>query len=295
LGEALFIPDKLLESRGVGLSRKKEKHEEEGGSERWLVSYADFITLLFAFFTTLYAISTVDAQKMGKMVTSMRASFDSTVFDQGSKTLSLSKGTGGTDSSSSVIPNRTLPNSIQVATKTIKEWGDTKTASQKPVPSGGKTLASLQRDVQTLLGTAVLNKGNVRTYLEPRGLIISLGENGVFDSGSDQIKPEGKVLLDTIATGLISQGKYIRIEGHTDNVPISNSRFPSNWELSTARATAVVSLLIVKFGLRPDLISAAGYAEYRPAASNDTDEGRARNRRVDIVVLNPATAGVEPQ
>jgi chemotaxis protein MotB len=295
LGKALFIPDRLLKRIGVGLSRKKEKHEEEGGSERWLVSYADFITLLFAFFTTLYAISTVDAQKMGKMVTSMRASFDSTVFDQGSKTLSLSKGTGGTDSSSSVIPSRALPNSIQVANKTIKDWGATKTVSRKPVLSGGQSLGGLQRNVVTLLGTAVLNNGKVRTYLEPRGLIISLGENGIFDSGSDQIKPEGKALLDTIATGLTSMGNYIRIEGHTDNVPIRNSRFPSNWELSTARATAVVSQLIVKFGLRPDLISAAGYAEYRPAASNDTEEGRARNRRVDIIVLNPATAGGEPQ
>jgi chemotaxis protein MotB len=275
------------------VSRKKEKHEEEGGSERWLVSYADFITLLFAFFTTLYAISTVDAQKMGKMVTSMRASFDSTVFDQGSQTLSLSKGTGGAEASGSVVPSHAAPSSVKISEKTVKAWADMKGDSPKPVLFGEKAMGRLKRNIETLLGTEVM-KGKVRTRLEPRGLIISLGENGVFDSGSDEIKPEGKALLDTIATGLVSLGNYIRIEGHTDNVPISTARFPSNWELSTARATAVVSQLIVKFGLRPELLSTAGYAEYRPTAANDTDEGRARNRRVDIIVLNPAAAAVEP-
>jgi chemotaxis protein MotB len=139
-----------------------------------------------------------------------------------------------------------------------------------------------------------LRQGKVHTRLEPRGLVVSLGEIGFFDSGSDQIQPEGKILLDTLATSLVSLGNYIRIEGHTDNVPIRTSRFPSNWELSTARATAVISHLVANFGMQPKLVSAAGYAEYRPCAPNDTVEGKARNRRVDIVVLNPAAAGVEP-
>lgn len=275
------------------MSRKKEKHEEEGGSERWLVSYADFITLLFAFFTTLYAISTVDAQKMGKMVTSMRASFDSTVFEPGSRQLSISKGSGGTNASESIIQNRQIPNSIKISDKTIKEWKGMAGSPQKQVLSGTNAMARLQKGMDTLLKSDVM-KGKVQTRLETRGLVISLGENGVFDSGSDQIKPEGKALLDTIATSLVTVGNYVRIEGHTDNVPISTAQFPSNWELSTARATAVVYQLIVKFGMKPDLISAAGYAEYRPAASNDTVEGRARNRRVDIIVLNPAAAAAEP-
>jgi chemotaxis protein MotB len=276
------------------LSRKNAKHEEEGSAERWLVSYADFITLLFAFFTTLYAISTVDAQKMGKMVNSMRASFDSSVFEQGSKELSLSKGTGGAESASSVISNYKLPSGIKVADKTVKSWAETKDASVKPVLSSEKDLNNLRRNYEFLLKDEVF-KDKVHTRLEPRGLVISLGEQGVFDSGSDQIKSEGKTIIDTIATHLVSLGNYIRIEGHTDNVPISTSRFPSNWELSTARATAVISYLIVKFGMRPDFISAAGYAEYRPAAPNDTAESRARNRRVDIIILNPAAALVEPK
>jgi chemotaxis protein MotB len=155
-------------------------------------------------------------------------------------------------------------------------------------------MGRLKRGMESLLSPEI-KKSMVRVRMEPRGLVISLGEKGIFDSGSDVIKPEGKVLLDTIATSLVTLGNQIRVEGHTDNVPIRNSRFPSNWDLSTARATVVVARLVTGFGLPPELLSAAGYAEYRPAATNDTDEGKARNRRVDIVVLNPMAAKAEPQ
>ena len=160
--------------------------------------------------------------------------------------------------------------------------------------SGDKDMGRFKRSIESLLGPEIL-KGMVRLHVDGRGLVISLGETGVFDSGSDRIKPEGINLIDTIGASLVSVANQIRIEGHTDNVPISNVRFPSNWELSTARATAVISYLIGSFGLKPELVSAAGYAEFRPCATNDTEEGRARNRRVDIVVLNPAAASVEPK
>jgi chemotaxis protein MotB len=276
------------------LHRKKANHEEEGGSERWLVSYADFITLLFAFFTTLYAISTVDAQKMGRMVVSMRASFDSAIFDHGSRTLTLSKENGSADSSPAILQNHASKDHMDLKEKTLKELKELSRLSKKPILSDEKAMGRLKRSVESLLSAEVI-KGKVRAHIESRGLVISLGEIGLFDSGSDQIKPEGKILLDTLATSLVSIGNYIRIEGHTDNVPIHNSRFPSNWELSTSRATAVISHLVADFGIRPDLISAAGYAEYRPCIPNDTEEGKARNRRVDVIVLNPAAAGVEPQ
>jgi chemotaxis protein MotB len=275
--------------------RKRVQHEEEGNSERWLVSYADFITLLFAFFTTLYAISTVDAQKMGKMVTSMRASFDSAVFDSGNRNLSLSKGSGGASSSSrEVLQGLTPGNGISSRVRAFKGLEDLKTAaSKRSVLSGDKDLGRFKQGLESLLG-ADISKGIVRVHMEPRGLIITLGENGIFDSGSDQIKPDGKALLDELATSLVSVGNYIRVEGHTDNVPISNSKFPSNWELSTARATVVVCYLIQTYSLSPEMLSAAGYAEFRPVASNETQEGKARNRRVDIIILNPAAAAMEP-
>jgi len=270
------------------VSRNRKKHEEEeGNSERWLVSYADFITLLFAFFTTLYAISTVDAQKMGKMVTSMRASFDNNLFVAGSKSLSLSQGPGDLASSSM---------SREVLQKLAGQNGSNgkSPGSKRQMLNGEKALGRLKRNIESLVGADMM-KGMVRARVDPRGLVISLGEGIVFDSGSDQIKPEGKSLLDTIATSLVSVGNNIRIEGHTDNVPIKNPRFPSNWELSTARATAVISYMIEKFGLQPDQLSAAGYAEYRPVAANDTADGRASNRRVDVVVLNSAAAQEEPK
>ena len=274
------------------MSRKKQHHEEEGNSERWLVSYADFITLLFAFFTTLYAISTVDAQKMGKMVTSMRASFDSAVFDSGSRTLSLSSGNGGTAlESRDIFP----PGAAMIQTFSIKGMDGKKGKSGKLVTlSGEKSMGRLKRSMEGLLGPEI-SKGMVRLTVDPRGLVISLGEQGVFDSGSDQLKPDGKALIDTLATSLVSLGNFIRVEGHTDNVPIHNDKFPSNWELSTSRATVVISYLITNFGLRPEALSAAGYSEYRPVASNDTEEGKSRNRRVDIIVLNPTATISEPK
>jgi chemotaxis protein MotB len=278
------------------VSKRKKHAEEHENAERWLVSYADFMTLLFAFFTTMYAISTVDAQKVGKMVTSMRASFDSSVFEQGSRTLTLSAGNGGTSNANEILQNPVLKNSANTNDLVIKKKdGQTsKASSKKNIVNGEMAMGRLKRGYESLLSPEI-KKSMVRVRMEPRGLVISLGENGIFDSGSDAIKPEGQKLLDTIGTSLVTLGNQIRVEGHTDNVPIRNSRFPSNWDLSTARATAVISRLVTGFGLSPELLSAAGYAEYRPAATNDTDEGKARNRRVDIVVLNPAAAKAEPQ
>ncbi|HSW40519.1 MAG TPA: flagellar motor protein MotB [Acidobacteriota bacterium] len=278
------------------MSRKRKKHEEEENSERWLVSYADFITLLFALFTAMYAISTVDAQKMGTLVTSMRASFDSAIFNQGSRTLSLMEGEGGANASSEVIHNLTSENGNNSHDMVVKRQGNTITSASagKRLLDGQAGLGRYKRSMDALLGPEIM-KEMVRIKLEPRGMVISLGERGIFDSGSAEILPQGITLLDTIATSLVSLENHIRIEGHTDNVPIKNERFPSNWELSTARATAVISRLVSIYGAHPGLISAAGYAEHRPTAPNDTVEGRARNRRVDIVILNPTAGQVEPR
>ncbi len=275
---------------------RKKKPPEHVNHERWLVSYADFITLLFAFFTTLYAISTVDAQKMGKMVMSMRASFDSSLFEAGSPTLSLGHGPGGATAARDLVANTSVPKDMRLhdpALQGLKELNSSSISRQ----GGGttkKSLGALKAEIESLVGSEAM-KGRVRTNLGPRGLTVSLGEVGFFDSGSDEIKPEGRALLDSIATGLNSLENHIRIEGHTDNVPIQTARFPSNWELSTARATRIVSYLLTNYRLSPDRLSAAGYAEYRPVASNDTGEGRARNRRVDIIVMDPRYALAEPR
>lgn len=279
---------------------RKKKAAEHINHERWLVSYADFITLLFAFFTTLYAISTVDAQKMGKMVMSMRASFDSTMFPPGADRIMLMQGAGG---GATMSPKETTAQKVRAskgnnareamlqALKDMKSSFGVKGDAAKG--DTGKNLGNLKQNIESLVGKSALGT-KIETRMDRRGLIITLGEGGFFDSGSDQLKPEGRVLLDAIATGLVATDNHIRVEGHTDNVPIRNSRFPSNWELSTARATTIVAYLVSKFGFAPNMLSAAGYSEFRPVATNDTDEGRARNRRIDIVVLNPQFAQVEP-
>jgi chemotaxis protein MotB len=119
----------------------------------------------------------------------------------------------------------------------------------------------------------------------PDGLVISLREIGFFDSGSATIQARSLPAFERIAQLLLQRPYRIRIEGHTDNVPIHNAQFGSNWELSTARSTELIRLLITKYGFSPERLAAAGYAQYHPVASNATAEGRAQNRRVDIVVL----------
>ncbi len=274
----------------------RKKKQDHVNHERWLVSYADFITLLFAFFTTMYAISTVDAQKMGKMVMSMRASFDSTLFGAGSNRLTLNPGEAGAEAGRGIAADPITAGSASADDPELSPAVVLKSnlAGHDAVASSERVFNTLRRSVETLVGPEAL-KSRVRTRMEGRGLIISLGEGGFFDSGSDVLKPEGRALLDIIAGTLVSTDNHIRIEGHTDNVPIRNTRFPSNWELSTARATAVIAYMIETFRFAPDRLSAAGYSEYRPVDTNDTIEGRSRNRRVDIVVLHPRYAETEPR
>lgn len=276
---------------------RKKKAPEHISHERWLVSYADFITLLFAFFTTMYAISTVDAQKMGRLVVSMRASFDSAMFPPGSDTLSLSSGSGaGSAIARDVLENVAVPKEKAIQDYPVTTLRELKSNVVRGAGVKGDlvALSKIRKNVQTLVDSKGMS-GKVQTRMEERGLVISLGEGGFFDSGSDELKPEGRELLDSLAEQMLASGNQIRVEGHTDNVPIQTTRFPSNWELSTARATTIVSYLVRRFGFKPDQLSAAGYGEFRPIATNDTLEGRARNRRVDLVILTSSTAKNEPK
>jgi chemotaxis protein MotB len=243
---------------------RKKKPEEHANHERWLVSYADFITLLFAFFVTMYAISQVDAKKMGKLVQSMRTAFDTQVFEAGSQRLSLSDGTMGG------VEQQKLVESIH------------------PMVATGDT--ALNRMRETIQGRLVRERfvDKVRFVQDKRGLVISLTEAGFFEPGEAELKGSSLIVLDAIAEAVLNAPNQIRIEGHTDNTPIHTERYPSNWELSTARATYIISYLTGKFPFEPHRLSAAGYGEYRPVASNGTGQGRSMNRRVDLVILNEA-------
>jgi chemotaxis protein MotB len=147
----------------------------------------------------------------------------------------------------------------------------------------------LQHELEATLAPEISRK-EISIAREADGLVISLREAGFFESGSAQMKQASEATFDRIAESLRKRKCRIRIEGHTDNIPIHNAKFSSNWELSTSRATEIVRLLIVRDGFEARHLSAAGYAEYHPAASNNSAEGRGQNRRVDIVVLGDEVA-----
>ena len=227
---------------------KRKKREDEDireNVERWMVSYADFVTLLFCFFTAMYAISNVDTEKLGKFVDSMRSAFN--VPDYKADSFSIIEG-------------------IRIVPPVNEE---------------------IENDIRKSLGSLIKKSGeSINIRHDRRGVIISIKDRMFFKTGSAEIKDEAMEALNDIGGYLSRIPNKILIEGHTDNIPIHTKKYPSNWELSAARAINVAKYLIKRYNIDPSRVSATGYAEYRPIAPNDTPEGRAKNRRVDIVILN---------
>lgn len=239
--------------------RRRRRHPEPVNHERWLISYADFITLLFAFFVTMYSISTVDQKKMEKAVVAFHGAF--------------AEWRPGLDDEAVSLPG---------APRRETAWTD-----------GAQSLArqGLLTDVRAQLKQRLdaLGERRVEMKLDTRGLVISVSEAASFPVGSAELDGDAQHLFHEIAVTLAPLPNAVRVEGHTDDVPIHTPRYASNWELSTARATSVVAYFVQDVGLAPDRLSAAGYAEFHPQVANGTADSRARNRRVDIVVLNPQT------
>lgn len=260
------------------MNSRRKRPRAHTNHERWLVSYADFITLLFAFFVVLYASSQVDQRKVGKLSLAIQVAFQELgVFPASTTQVPL-------DSSES------MPFSTVQAIENVKRNAALEHIASSPEEALSASfeqtdLATLQDELrQALHNEIALHEVAMRRDTE--GLIVSLREFGFFGSGSAAIKPESLPALDRIASILSVRTCRLRIEGHTDNVPIHNAQMASNWELSTARATEVIRFLIIGHRFAPERLSAAGYAEFHPVASNLTSQGRAQNRRVDIVVLN---------
>ena len=247
---------------------RKQKHPEHVNHERWLVSYADFITLLFAFFVVMFAVSQVDSKKVGRFTQSFNQALEWQVLDSGGR---------------GIFPN-----------------DDTKRTPEHkvvaPVEQGAKV--SVRRAIARKMGASPALRGLKLEELHGE-LVLRLPERLMFDVGDARLRDDGTAAIDAIGEALRDRDVSVRVEGHTDNAPIHTLRFPSNWELSTARATAVVGHLIETKALAPVRLSAAGYSEYHPLADNGSSDGRALNRRVDvIVVVNgesvPATIGSPP-
>jgi len=249
--------------------RKKANHPVS--HERWLVSYADFITLLFAFFVVLYASSQADLKKRKQVEDAVKAAFSEMgVFDPGSRSLSISNAGGeSTAGKPTIIP---MPLPTEQSIEQLKQTID-------------RILAE-----QTAQGH--LDRGSVTTRISPDGLVISLKDAGFFASGSAEVTPASLHTLTTIVDAV--PNRPIRIEGHTDNVPIHTVQFATNWELSTARASAIARFIIERGQIDAAKISAAGYAEFHPVASNETEIGRTQNRRVDIILLHTSSSDQAP-
>jgi len=258
----------------------KKKHPEHVNHERWLVSYADFITLLFAFFVVLFASGQSDKSKQKKLAAAMQTAFaQMAIFDAHSSTPAL------TDSSAGVAGTPS-PVALPIDSASTNSAANSILDGQPLTPELLKEHVQAIIQKQTAEGTMKQNEMVLRSVSE--GMALSLQEGGFFNSGSAELRPEAIPALIALAKTLPSTP--IRIEGHTDNLPMHSALFASNWELSSARASAIARFLLEHSAVSPDQISVAGYAEFHPIVSNATPEGRAQNRRVDIVFLSaPAT------
>ena len=258
------------------MARKAKKHEHVN-HERWLVSYADFVTLLFAFFTSLYAMSTIDAKKAGQMIISTRNAFSLDLFPS-------DKQTHGEENPAD--------KQVEANIKMIKQELMGKVAkSKKPPPINpekGMQLREFRALFADLSKTIGLKKLPGMTVTNNKyGVVVSLKDVLFFDPAKAELRQSALRDLDAIAERILQGHFDIRVEGHTDGSMVKASHYKSNWELSTARAASVVSYFIEQFGYPPDQLSVAGYASTKPLTTNDTAAGRAANRRVDIVVLMP--------
>jgi chemotaxis protein MotB len=256
---------------------RRKRRPSHANHERWLVSYADFITLLFAFFVVLYASAQVDQRKVGKLALAIQVAFQELgVFPASTTKIPLNS-------------DEPMPFSVVQAIENTKHTTELGRISSPPTDT--LSAASQESNLMTLqseLEQALRHEISVHTvalHRETEGLVISLREFGFFDSGSASFKPSALPALDRIASILAIRTCSLRIEGHTDDIPIHTAQMASNWELSTARSTELVRLLILRYRFSPERLSAAGYAQYHPVTTNRTPEGRAQNRRVDIVVL----------
>ncbi|MBO8141045.1 MAG: OmpA family protein [Firmicutes bacterium] len=231
--------------------------EGEQGSPAWMVTYSDMVTLLLCFFVLLFSFSEIDVQRFRSILAAFQGSVG--VLEGGLRVVL----------DDDAVQGRT-------------DWDLQDVSFYRPELEA--QLQEVYARAQAFLWERSLG-GNVELVLDERGVIVRFAEGVLFDLGKADLKPEAIRVLASMAEFLRSVPNPIRVEGHTDNWPINNEEFPSNWELSTARATTVIRHLIEEHGLSPQKLSAAGYGEYRPVVDNDTPENRARNRRVDIVLL----------
>ncbi|MGH9723140.1 MAG: flagellar motor protein MotB [Bryobacteraceae bacterium] len=259
---------------------RRKKHAQHENHERWLVSYADFITLLFAFFVVMFATSQTDKGKAQRVSDSIKRALEEDQF-----AAAVAGILGGT------VGKKDKGNSQ------MKGPGGADKMSVSPGPAendgGPAPLAQSLELLRAQLKEEIAN-GMLQVKMEARGLVVSLQQAAFFPSGQDTVDPGTFHTLEKLAATLAKLPNKIRLEGHTDSVPIRTSKFRSNWDLSSARGVVVLELLQTRYEIPAARLSVGGYGETIPVDTNDTVEGRAHNRRVDIVILNELGMHGEP-
>ena len=236
------------------MARSRKKIESSDNNERWLLTYADLITLLLAFFIVMYSMSRIDAKQFGKMSEALNGIL------KGGKSI-IDKG-----------------QAEQIKGQGILKLGD---------------LNVIQKQLAKRFEMLGKNE-EVQTEITERGLVVHIMESALFEEGSADLMNRTTEILDIIYNGIKGRPNHVRIEGHTDDRTIQSVVYPSNWELSTARATSVVRYFIENYDITADKLSALGYSEFRPIKPNNTIENRAKNRRVDVVILTMDLSLKEP-
>jgi chemotaxis protein MotB len=245
---------------------------EHGNAERWLLTYADLITLLMVFFVVLYSMSSADTEKFKRISAALEQAFNIDVM-RGQTTTTLEDGT--TQQAPDIQPLIT----------------------EAQVPELSRLQSAIQAALDTAASAAVQNRGqtdngdqmqppDVSVGTDKEGIVVRLSGSYLFDSGRAELKPNSLGVLDAVAAQVRPLKNDIRVDGHTDDIPIESSRYPTNWELSAARALAVTRYLTETDSIPAGRLFAAGFGEFRPMVPNDTREHRAMNRRVEIHVLS---------
>ena len=241
---------------------RRRKRVDHDNHERWLISYADFVTLLFAFFVVMYSISSVNEGK----------------YKTFSDSLSIAFASRPGSASTGIAPNQ--------QEQMLKALVDNRTArmgeQQRKIQERMKKLESGISQVML----SMINQGLVGVSQSKRGVVIDISASSLFKTGDATLQPEVLDVLQQVAAVLSREDQSIEVEGHTDDVPIKTAQFPSNWELSSARASSVTRMLIDN-GVQTKRLAVVGLAENQPLAPNDSSENRARNRRVTITILSP--------
>jgi chemotaxis protein MotB len=255
------------------MNRKKTAAPEN--HERWMVSYADFLTLMFAFFVVMFAASQTDKSKAKQVSESVTKA-----LEEGQMKAAVTVLLGGT------IDDIGQGNAMHNGPGGVRPHPTPKPILQERPIAFPELLPSLQYLTKEL--KQEIKEGKLQMRMTQRGLVVSLAEAAFFGSGEETINREAYPTIAKIAAVVAQLPNPVRLEGHSDSIPIHNSRFASNWELSTARGVAMLNLLVERYQISDRRLAVAGYADTMPVESNDTEQGRARNRRVDLVILNKA-------